>query len=347
MSLEAGLQRVWYGSRWLSLPLRPFAWVFRAAVAARRGLYRWRILPAQRAGVPVVVVGNLTVGGTGKTPIAAWLARQLTLRGHRVGVVLRGYGGRSRAGTVLVDAASDPDEVGDEAVLHAGRRPHVVVVGADRVAAARRAAEQGAEIVVCDDGLQHLRLARDCEIAVVDGRRGLGNGLLLPAGPLREPRGRLGSVDAVVLTVRGAGEAPRERAVEAPLVAVARLTPGAAVNLMSGEQRTLAAFQGTQLHAVAGIGHPEAFFGALRAAGLEVVAHALPDHAPLDPLRLPFPKGSRVLMTGKDAVKCRKFAGADWWYVELEVELEPEASRSLLARVLERTGLTGAGDNLG
>jgi len=429
MSLEAGLQRVWYGSRWLSLPLRPFAWVFRAAVAARRGLYRWRILPAQQAGVPVVVVGNLTVGGTGKTPIAAWLARQLTLRGHRVGVVLRGYGGRSRAGTVLVDAASDPDEVGDEAVLHAGRRPHVVVVGADRVAAARRAAEQGAQIVVCDDGLQHLRLARDCEIAVVDGRRGLGNGLLLPAGPLREPRGRLGSVDAavlhagrrphvvvvgadrvaaarqaaeqgaqvvvcddglqhlrlardceiavvdgrrglgnglflpagplreprgrlgsvdaVVLTVRGAGEAPRERAVEAPLVAVARLTPGAAVNLMSGEQRTLAAFQGTQLHAVAGIGHPEAFFGALRAAGLEVVAHALPDHAPLDPLRLPFPKGSRVLMTGKDAVKCRKFAGADWWYVELEVELEPEASRSLLARVLERTGLTGAGDNLG
>lgn len=346
MSLEAGLQRVWYGSRWLSLPLRPLAWVFELAVAARRGLYRRGILPVHRAGVPVVVVGNITVGGTGKTPIAAWLARQLTLRGHRVGVVLRGYGGRRRAGTVLVDENSDPDEVGDEAVLHAGRRPHVVVVGTDRVAAARRAVERGVDVVVCDDGLQHLRLARDCEIAVVDGDRGLGNGLLLPAGPLREPRDRLGTVDEVVLTVRGGG-APRQHTVEAPHVAVARLRPGAAVNLRSGERRALEAFRGTQVQAVAGIGHPAAFFGALRAAGLELAAHALPDHAPLDPLRLPFPEGSAVLMTEKDAVKCRRFAGADWWYVELEVELEHRASQSLLARVLERTGLTGAGDNLG
>jgi tetraacyldisaccharide 4'-kinase len=346
MSLDAALQRLWYGPRWPSLPLLPMGWLYGAAVALRRGLYRWGVLPTQRLDVPVVVVGNITVGGTGKTPVAAWLARELGRRGHRVGVVLRGYGGRGIGRPLTVTPDSDPVEVGDEAVLHALRGPHVVVAGADRVAAARRAVEEGAEIVVCDDGLQHLRLGRDCEIAVVDVARGLGNGRMLPAGPLREPPRRLDSVHAVVFTQRGSTPG-RALELRGPMLATTRLYPGDAVNLRTGEHRPLAAFRGREVHAFAAIGHPDAFFASLGAAGLGVTAHALPDHATLDPVSLPFPAGATVLMTEKDAVKCRRFAEADWWYVELVVAIERATAAELLTLVLERTGLTGAGVRLG
>jgi tetraacyldisaccharide 4'-kinase len=346
MSLDAALQRLWYGPAWHSLPLWPLGWIFRAAVGVRGALYRAGALRMQRVAVPVVVVGNVTVGGTGKTPVAGWLARQLALRGHRVGVVLRGYGGRERHAPRLVTPDSDPAEVGDEALLHALRGPHVVVVGADRVAAARRAAEQGAAVVVCDDGLQHLRLVRDCEIAVVDAGRGLGNRQLLPAGPLREPASRLETVDAIVLTQRGRSEPPR-LVVHGPLTVTMRFEPGDAVNLRTGERRPLDSFRGRAVHAVAGIGHPESFFAGLRAAGLRVESHALADHAALVPAALPFPAGATVLMTEKDAVKCRSFAGEDWWFVELGVDLERQAAAGLVALVLERAGLVGAGVNLG
>jgi tetraacyldisaccharide 4'-kinase len=346
MSLDAALQRLWYGPGWLSLPLWPLGWIFRAAVALRGRLYRSGVLRVERVGVPVIVVGNITVGGTGKTPVAGWLARQLSLRGHRVGVVLRGYGGRSTGQARVVHASSDPAEVGDEAVVHALGGPHVVVVGADRVAAARRAVAEGAEVIVCDDGLQHLRLARDYEVAAVDAARGLGNRRLLPAGPLREPPARLESVDAVVFTQRAAAAEP-DLHPRKPLALTARFSLGDAVNLRSGERRALEAFRGRTVHAVAGIGHPEAFFGSLRTAGLQVEPHALADHAALDAAALPFPAGATVLMTGKDAVKCRSFAGADWWLVELEVHLERAAASAWLALILERAGLTGAGVHLG
>jgi tetraacyldisaccharide 4'-kinase len=346
MNGDAALQRLWYGPRWMSVPLWPLAGLFRAVVSIRRLLYRVGLLRAQRVSAPVIVVGNISVGGTGKTPVAGWLARGLALRGHRVGVVLRGYGGSASHDVTLVTASSDPREVGDEAVVHALSGPHVVVVGADRVAAARRAVAEGAEIVVCDDGLQHLRLARDYEVAVVDAGRGLGNGQLLPAGPLREPPGRLESTDAVVFTRRGAAVEPT-LTVRRPLIVTAQLKLGDAVNLNTGERRTLDSFRGRAVHAVAGIGHPEAFFGALRSAGLDVLGHALADHAILDPDRLPFPAAATVLMTAKDAVKCRSFAGADWWTVELGVHLDRTAASDWLAQILERVGLTGAGVNLG
>jgi tetraacyldisaccharide 4'-kinase len=346
MSGDAALQRLWYGPGWLTLPLWPLGWIFRAAVALRGLLYRGGILRVERVGVPVIVVGNITVGGTGKTPVAAWLARQLSLRGHRVGVVLRGYGGRSTGQAQIVTSSSDPAEVGDEAVVHALRGPHVVVAGADRVAAARLAAAVGAEIIVCDDGLQHLRLARDCEVAAVDAARGLGNRQLLPAGPLREPPARLESVDVVVFTQRGEAVEPGLQ-LRTPLTVTARFSLGDAVNLRSGERRALEMFRGRAVHAVAGIGHPQAFFDGLRAAGLQVEPHALPDHAALDPAVLPFPAAATVLMTEKDAVKCRSFAGADWWFVELGVQLERTAASAWVALVLERAGLTGAGVHLG
>jgi tetraacyldisaccharide 4'-kinase len=347
MSFDSRLQSVWYGSSWRSLPLWPLSLLYRAVVAARAGLRRTGVLETLHVTVPVVVVGNLTVGGTGKTPVAAWLAHQLQLRGRRVGVVLRGYGGSHRGAPRVVTGADLAAETGDEAVLHARRGAHVVVIGADRVAAARLAQAEGAEVIVCDDGLQHTRLARDCEIAVVDGARGLGNGWLLPAGPLREPRKRLDSVHAVVITDRE-GQLQPMRGLSGPLQVGARFTPGTAVNLQSGERRSLADLrQAPELHAVAGIGHPAAFFAGLRSAGLNPRCVALADHAALDPTALPFPVDATVLMTEKDAVKCTQFARPGWWWVELEVSFDRGDAAVLLATVLERTGLTGAGVNLG
>jgi tetraacyldisaccharide 4'-kinase len=346
MSAAERLPRLWYGPAWRSLPVWPLEWIFRLAVAVRRALYASGILRPVRIDVPVIVVGNLTVGGAGKTPVTAWLVRQLEFRGHRVGVVLRGYGGRRSRSVHVVEPGDGPREVGDEALLHAAARPHVVVIGADRVAAAQRAAECGAAIVVCDDGLQHLRLARDLEVVVVDAERAFGNGHMLPAGPLREPPQRLERAQVVVRTWRGTCS---ETVVHPhhPFVVDARFTPGDAVNLRSGERRALESFRGTAVHAVAGIGHPGAFFEGLRAAGLTVTPHALPDHAGLDVRRPPFPRDAVVLMTGKDAVKCRDDAGPGWWSVELDVDVAREATRDLVQLVLGRVGLTGAGVELG
>jgi tetraacyldisaccharide 4'-kinase len=347
MSLDARLQSVWYGPAWRSLPLWPLALLYRLVISLRDLAYRLGLLRVEHVDVPVVVVGNLTVGGTGKTPVAAWLARQLEARGRRVGVVLRGYGGSHRGAPRVVTATDDPAVTGDEALLHARRGVHTVVIGADRVAAARLAAAQGAEVIVCDDGLQHVRLARDCEIAVVDGARGLGNRWLLPAGPLREPARELESVEAVVVTERGA----RRRAVvdvRAPFLLHAQFELGDALNLLTGDRRPLAGFaQSTGLHAVAGIGHPDGFFRGLAARGLRVHGHALPDHATLGDGALPFPADATVLMTEKDAVKCRQIARPDWWWVELEVNIGRADATALLAIVLERAGLSGAGVTLG
>jgi len=321
MSLDARLQSVWYGPAWRSLPLWPLALLYRLIIAVRATAYRSGLLRVEHVDVPVIVVGNLTVGGTGKTPVAAWLARQLEARGRRVGVVLRGYGGSHRGAPRVVAPTDDPGVTGDEALVHARRGVHAVVIGADRVAAARLAAEQGAEVVVCDDGLQHVRLVRDYEIAVVDGARGLGNRWLLPAGPLREPACELESVHAVVVTHRGGG-GRADFSVRSPLLLQAQLDLGYAVNLVTGERRALVEFVGKpKLHAIAGIGHPDAFFRGLEQRGLAVTAHPLPDHAPLEAGSLPFPADAIVLMTEKDAVKCRQIARPDWWWVDLEVSI--------------------------
>jgi len=348
MSFDARLQRLWYGPAWRSLPLWPLELLFRLAVALKGLVFRIGLRRTRSVPVPVIVVGNLTVGGTGKTPVTAWLARQLTLRGHRVGVVLRGYGGSHDGAPRLVNVDDDPAVVGDEALLHAHRRPHVVAIGADRVAAAELAADRGAEVIVCDDGLQHLRLGRDYEIAVVDASRGLGNGHMLPAGPLREPRGRLEGVDAVVITDRGSDGRPSGAVrPQSPFVVEARLRLGDAIDLVTAERRPLSAFAGQAAHGVAGIGHPEAFFAALRDAGVILTEHALRDHAPIGPGSLPVAPGTTVLMTEKDAVKCRAHARPGWWWVDLEVEIDRSSAETMLSLILERIRLTGAGVRLG
>lgn len=323
MSLDRHLQRLWYGafSPWLIL-LVPLSWLFAAIVALRRALFRWGLLRSYRLDVPVIVIGNITVGGTGKTPFTIWLATQLAASGRKVGIILRGYGGRATTWPQRVTRASAWEEVGDEAVLLARRTDAIVVAGPDRVADAQLAKELGAEIILSDDGLQHYRLQRRCEIVVVDGRRGLGNGRLLPAGPLREPIARLSRAELQVTTQRGEDS---QRAIASGVPGVtARSRLGSAVNLVTGEVRSLASFAGAPVHAIAAIGHPEAFFEALQRAGLDVRGHAYPDHERLTRELIVFAQDPAVLMTEKDAVKCMAIADRRHWVVPLEVTLSDE-----------------------
>lgn len=339
MSLDSTFQRLWYQSKplWLRLLLWPLSCVFAACVRLRRTAYRVGLFHAVKVGKPVIVVGNITVGGTGKTPFVMWLAGLLRLHGWRVGIVLRGYGGASTQWPRTVSPQTDPREVGDEAVLIAARTGAIVVAAPDRVAAARKAIESGADVVLADDGLQHYRLARDCEFAVVDEQRGLGNGHLLPAGPLREPSSRLRGVNLIVRTRRSTAVSPATPHCESQhIVATSRL--GAVVALAGSATRTLDSFRPGPVHAIAGIGNPEAFFAGLAQAGLQVLPHPLPDHAPIRPEDIGFADDLPVLMTHKDAVKCRALVATQpmgrYWAVDLELEVS-EADIATVAVLLE------------
>lgn len=316
----------WYGpaarGRWLA----PLAWLFGAAAGLRRAAYARGWLRRYRSSRPVVVVGNLTAGGTGKTPLVAWLAQRLAARGLRVGVALRGYGGAVREAR-RVGPRESAAAAGDEAVLLARRPGAAVAVGARR-AAAVRLLEADCDVILCDDGLQHYALARDVEIAVVDGGRGLGNGRLLPAGPLREPAARLDRVDAVV--VNGEGYA-RPGALRMLLV------PVAVVSLDGQERRALADFAGREVVAAAAIGNPGRFFDLLRRHGLRPEEIALPDHAPLAPAALPARRGRPLLMTEKDAVKCTGDDLPDAWYVAIEARVQEPGATELVDRIASLT----------
>ena len=335
-SADSFLQRVWYDrhAQWLSLILLPLSWLFGALVACRRAAYRLGLLRRVRVGRPVVVIGNVTVGGTGKTPFTIWLATRLQAKGVRVGIVLRGYGGTSSHWPRDVSGDSAPEEVGDEAVLLARRTGAIVVAGPDRVAAARRAIERGAEIVLSDDGLQHYRLARDREIVVIDGRRGVGNRRLLPAGPLREPVSRLTQADLRVVSWRD-GSARPLTPVPATIQVWARLSEAWA--LVGGETRPVATFKGSRVHAVAAIGHPQQFFAALEQLGIQVAPHALPDHARLTAADISFPDALPVLMTEKDAVKSRAIADQRHWAVRMDVMVTEQDAAAVQA-MLDRLG---------
>jgi tetraacyldisaccharide 4'-kinase len=335
-SADSFLQRVWYDreAQWLSFALLPLSWLFGFAAACRRGAYRLGLLRRVRVARPVVVIGNVTVGGTGKTPFTIWLAAQLQAKGVQVGIVLRGYGGASTRWPRDVSIDSPAQEVGDEAVLLASRTGAIVVAGPDRVAAAQRAIERGAEVVLSDDGLQHYRLARDREIVVIDGRRGVGNRRLLPAGPLREPVSRLAQADLRVVSWRDGAARPLTP-VDATIQACARLETATA--LVGGETRPLAAFKGTRVHAIAGIGHPQEFFAALEQLGIEVAPHPLPDHARLSAEDIRFADDLPVLMTEKDAVKCVRVADRRHWAVRMDVmvsEQDAAAVHAMLGRLL-------------
>ncbi|MCL5059683.1 MAG: tetraacyldisaccharide 4'-kinase [Candidatus Thermoplasmatota archaeon] len=322
------LQHHWARTGVLTLLLLPLAALFAAASWLRRLAYRRGWLRAVSVGVPVIVVGNITAGGSGKTPLTIWLVNRLRARGHRPGVVSRGYGGAAR-GVVEVQPDSPPAQVGDEPLLIRIKTGAPVAVGRDRVAAARTllARHPGVDVIVSDDGLQHYRLRRDIELAVVDAATGLGNGWPLPAGPLREPRSRLASVDAVVQVVRGAA-----RPLPFKGVWRADYTAGQAWRLRAPQDRR--ALRDLPQHdwlAATGIGRPQGFFDMLAAQDIRFSPRAFADHHAFQPQDLP--SGAAVLMTEKDAVKCRSFAGADWWAVELDVAPETGFIDWLDARV--------------
>jgi len=328
------MDRIWYEPSIASLALLPLSWLFRTIVWTRRRLYRNGLLRSFRLDTPVVVVGNLTIGGTGKTPVTIALVDALLDRGMRPGVVSRGYRGTVGHSPLPVLPHSDPAVVGDEPVLIAERCRCPVAVHPDRVAAARLLEEQKVDVIVADDGLQHYRLERDLEIAVVDGTRGFGNGRLLPAGPLREPASRLRQVDQVL--VNGAAGRPP------PAIPAAtchfELVPGPLTCLASGERRDLESFAGQRVRAVAAIGNPERFFALLRAQGLDVSPHALPDHAELGAADLDFGDGLPVMITEKDAVKCRHLSVAGVWYLPVDAVFEDRGwIDTVVAMVRERT----------
>ena len=320
--MRGWLERVWFGEAAGGAWLVPLALLFGLLVRLRRHAYRAGWLPSGQAGRPVIVIGNLTVGGSGKTPLAVWLATALADQGLKVGIVSRGHGGRA-SGPLEVTAGSDPAMVGDEAVLLARRTRARVVVARDRLAAARRLAAE-VDVILADDGLQHYRLARDLEILVIDGRRRFGNGRLLPAGPLREPPAR--AHEAGVVVVNGGSAATGELAMT--------LEADAVVALGSGERLPLASLRGRQVHALAGIGDPPRFFAMLEQAGLRPIRHPLPDHARLTVASVAFGDSLPVLMTEKDAVKCQSFPAERLSYVEVSARFGARDAASLLARVL-------------
>ena len=325
MSMAGWLQGRWYGTS-PPLSLVPAASLFRGIVALRRMAYRNGWKSSQRLPVPAIVVGNLSVGGTGKTPLTLWLVEFLQASGYKPGVISRGYGGRKQAKPLAVRADSDPAEAGDEPVLIARRAACPVYVFPRRAEAGKALlADNDCDVLIADDGLQHYALARDVEIAVIDGVRRFGNGQCLPAGPLREPVGRLAEVDLVVCR----GE-PRPGEFEMAL------SCDSAVNLADKTlTRPLAEFSGLKLRAIAGIGHPQRFFADLKAAGLSFEERAFPDHHRFVPEDLGPDDDAWVLMTEKDAVKCRGFASGRLWAVPLRARLPPafgEAVLQLLTR---------------
>jgi tetraacyldisaccharide 4'-kinase len=318
--MAAWLLRRWYSPDpvWFLIPL---AWLFWLLSGLRRAAYAAGILPSVTLPQPVVVVGNITVGGTGKTPFVIWLAQELRKRGHRPGIVTRGYGGAADAPR-RAESDSDTKLVGDEALLLARHSGAPVAVGRDRVAAARLL-PQDVDVILSDDGLQHYRMNRRHEIVLLDGSRGLGNGWLLPVGPLREAESRLHGTQVVIkLTPGGSFTWPDASRM--------RLKADTAVNLKDGKRRDLGSFAGQKVHALAGIGHPGQFFATLEAAGLKVEGRELPDHALPTAADLDFGDDLPVFMTEKDAVKCPELALARHWYLEAAAEFDAADTQRIL-----------------
>ena len=320
------IARIWSGESPLWLLLLPLSWLYGLVSGIIRLLYRLGIKRAWRAPVPVVVVGNLTAGGNGKTPVVIWLVEQLQKRGIRPGVVSRGYGGKAAQYPLLLAEKTTTAEAGDEPVLIFQRTGAPVAVSPVRSDAVQALlAEHAVQIIITDDGLQHYALARDKEIVVIDGVRRFGNGWWLPAGPMRERASRLKSVDAVIVN---GGEA---KTGEIPM----HLQPGLAINLVTGERRSVSELP--SLVAMAGIGHPPRFFATLEQCGARLEKRVpLADHQALvegQVAALTVP-GQTLIMTEKDAVKCRAFARDNWWYLPVDAELSGEQPEHLLKELI-------------
>lgn len=320
------IARIWSGESPLWLLLLPLSWLYGLVSGAIRLCYRLGLKKAWRAPVPVAVVGNLTAGGNGKTPVAIWLVEQLQQQGIKVGVVSRGYGGKAAQYPLILNDQTSTAEAGDEAVLIFQRTGAPVAVSPNRSDAVKALlATHAPQIIITDDGLQHYRLARDIEIVVIDGVRRFGNGWWLPAGPMRERASRLKSVDAVIVN----GGVPR--ADEIPM----QLKPAQAVNLRTGEKREIAALE--NVVAMAGIGHPPRFFATLEQCGVQPLKTlSLADHQAMTATEVSAyaTADQSLVMTEKDAVKCRAFAQDNWWYLPVDAVFDDRRANELIQQLV-------------
>jgi tetraacyldisaccharide 4'-kinase len=329
------LHNVWYGDGRFGWLLLPLSWIYALVLGVRKLLYDRGILRSHGTAVPVVVVGNITAGGTGKTPTVLWLVGELRSRGFRPGIVSRGYGGTHSGSSMRVEPDSNADVVGDEPVLLAQRSGCPVVVDPDRVRAAGMLIEDGVDVIVADDGLQHYRLARDYEICVIDGARGLGNGRLLPAGPLREGVHRLEDVEQVL--VNGALKSGERQLTTAEQNAISfSLVADEVARLNGSLTRPIERFAGTTVHGVAAIGNPQRFFDLLRAQGIQVIEHRFPDHAAIAARDLEFGDDFDVFMTEKDAVKLGRNMADKFWCVPVELKMDSLQAAPLLQQIESR-----------
>ena len=297
--------------------LLPLSWIYGSIVRFRNWLFDIGLKKSRDFSIPVISVGNITVGGTGKTPLILFLIEHCRARGLKVGVVSRGYGATPSSLPWRVRADQSAAQAGDEPLLIVQRTGVPLMIDPDRSRAVRALlAEESVDLILCDDGLQHYRLARDLELVLIDAARGLGNGRCLPAGPLREPVERLAEVDAVLFNGAEADSAEGY---------AFRLQPTALVNVASGERVGLEHFPpGQAVHAVAGIGNPQRFFNTLETLHWLPIPHAFADHAPYSAEVLNFTPSLPLVMTEKDAVKCRAFAQPDWWYLPVDAQLSPD-----------------------
>jgi tetraacyldisaccharide 4'-kinase len=315
MAAKEFIENIWYSKHPLALLLLPFSWVYTLVIILRRLCYQSGLIAVNQIDAPVIIVGNITVGGTGKTPLVIWLADYFKNKGFKPGIVSRGYGGKLSGKTQQVRADSDPVLVGDEPVLIAKRTACPVAIAVQR----RKAAEElikhcACDLILCDDGMQHYSLDRDIEIAVIDGQRRFGNKKCLPAGPLREPVSRLQTVDFVVSKyIAGRHEYKME------------YTYGDLVSLTNPNQHMLISdFNGQSVHAISGIGNPDRFHSWLRNNKLKIIVHEFPDHHSFTAEDVNFNDGLAVVMTEKDAVKCTGFATEQHWYLPITATL-PES----------------------
>lgn len=333
--LGKALERAWYRGHALLYLLWPLSCLFVLISDCRRRYYRAGKPRQQDLPGPVLVVGNITLGGTGKSPLVIWLVERLKQAGYHPGVVSRGYGGRAPYYPYLVDQQSTVAQSGDEAWMIQRRTAVPCMVDPDRKRAAEQLFKQHAcDVIVSDDGLQHYRLPRLLEIAVIDGRRKLGNGLCLPAGPLREPPRRLASVDYVVLN---GGVAEKG-------TYAMRLAPSAlyrVADVLNSKKKAVPMLNGEHVHAVAGIGNPERFFDTLGRLGFQIKAHPFADHHDFSASDLSFGDDKSIIMTEKDAVKCHEWAGENVYYLEVDARLD-EALWSAIQQQLQQAGFSPA-----
>ncbi len=316
------LNEVWYKDHFVGTWLMPFSFIFTDVVKFRRWMYKKGYKPVEKLPVPVIIVGNITLGGTGKTPLVIYLVQQLKERGFNAGVISRGYGGQSESWPLRVTAESDALLVGDEPVLIAQQAGCPVAVGPVRADSARLILEHEAcDVIISDDGLQHYALHRDIEIAVIDGERRFGNNFCLPSGPLREPQERIQEVDFVICN---GGEAEEKEI-------LMQLEGAYAINIQTQERKPLAEFKDLSCHAMAGIGNPQRFFDSLKQYGLDFQATSFPDHYVYTKKDICYKGVQAVLMTEKDAVKCLALASEDHWFVPVQAKIDNQFIDNLIA----------------